>query len=370
MPASAWQPPRTGSPGLDQSLVELADRLVGIDSLIASLAVPGVRVAFGSVALTDESYVEWRGGAGSIVLPDAAFRGTGRGSLITVQNFGTGAVTVRAPAKNSINGAAEITIGVNSGGLFSGNGVKKWSAIKPGGGHVIRGNGVPFADRPALNFLPPLSVADNPGNGSTDVDVIFPPESLFPWLSGIYYPCAEVDASDSSLTFSVATAQDILYALPRVFKTAGTIGYMAQHFSGQGGSVKAVWHAIYRDSSGVPGTRVFDKEYTSTDIGNFTGNKHETACNISVSAGEIIWFASVQKVNNNPQQLASGCNRLRPLLGTNYNGTGGTSPVRSYQIGYALAYTYAQPPSTWSGTTKLLAGATDVPMPLIKFTPS
>lgn len=419
MPANTWQPPVTGDQQLDGSFADLSARLAGIDSVLATVAVPNVTVTTRSINLVDQTYVEVRGGGGIVVtLPDAAIRGTGRGSALTVQNFATANISVRAPARNTLNGATDdFTVAPNTVAYFSGNGATRWTGIKPGGGHVIQAAGVDKATEGRLNFLSPFTVTDNPGSGSTDVGITLPavtqghviqeegsgltqrtklnfigktvrayddsgnsatkveingaPDSDFPWLSGTYYPCGHVYADDGGLTFSTATAQDILFAVPRVFNRAGTIDYMAQHFSGQGGTTKAVWHAIYRDNgSGLPGSRVFDHEYQSAAIGNFAGAKLETACNITVSNGELIWFASVQKVNNNPQQLASTRSKVFPLLGTNFDGTGGTNPLRAYVIGYAPAFSYAQPPSTWSGTTRLLAGATDVPMPLIKFTPA
>lgn len=370
MAADTWQPVKTGNALLDQSLIELAQRLTGMDAVIASLAVPGVVQATRSFTITDETYVEWRGGAGVITLPDAAYRGKGRGSLITIQNFGTATVTVRAFARNAVNGAAEIEIEVDSGGLFSGNGVSKWSALKPGGGHVIRNGVVEFPDRGALNFSDDFVVSDDPANDETDVDINFPDESLFPYSSSIYYAPGVTNSYDGQLTTSVATAQDFLTAIPHLFKVAGTIDFMAQHFSGQGGTTHDVYHAIYRDAGGIPGTRVFDHQYTSATIGNFAGAKHETAVNVSVSAGEIMWFASVHRVNNNPQQLAVAARVLPPVLGTEYTGPAGTNPPRAFAVGYRVAFSYAQPPSTWSGTTLMLAGTTDIPCPLFKFTPS
>lgn len=376
MPAETWQPPKTGNALLDQSLVELANRLTGIDAAVSAVAVPGVEVAVRSLTLTTQSYVEWRGGVGSIVLPDAAFRGTGRGSLITVQNFGTGTVTVKAPAKNSINGAAELTIDVNSGGLFSGNGVSKWSAIKPGGGHIIANGGTPLTDRPTLNFTGQAVASDNPGSNRTDVtvNVTVPAWYSNSFLSGGWYipghPIAH--AATGRLMYGSTTTAGIQWAIPFVFGKAGTLTDLATYGSGQGGTQNKVYIAVYRSNAArtAPDSRIFSVEHTHT---NFAHTKVEAnSLGISVSADEILWFVATA---NGCAVIGVNALNLYPVLGTNFDGTGGAAPLRDLIVGYRAVVAYAQPPATWTATTKLLqsqneAGGNQCAMPFFKFTPS
>lgn len=376
MPAETWQPPKTGNGLLDQSLVELANRLTGMDFVLASLAVPGVTVAVRSLTLTDQSYVEWRGGAGVVVLPDASFRGKGRGALLTVQNFGTGVVTVRAPARNLVNGLAEITIDPSSGALFSGNGVSQWSALKPGGGHIIQNDGVDFANRKNLNFLPVFTVTDNPGNDATDIDLILPdPGAGFSrfwdpnkWRPGILSP----QGASATVTYGVAGTADFIYAFHTTFDRDGTITALGQHIGNNNGKV---WLGVYDSleaSPWLPDTRLYDIEKTAV---GFNVPVTATGLTIAVTSGRTYWFAAVYNTGG----VGGGCINISPatqsndLWGSDWDGTTGGAPTIARLVGYRHAFTYAQLPSAFPGSgtpTLLKSNGAAAPVTMFKFTPS
>jgi hypothetical protein len=192
------------------------------------------------------------------------------------------------------------------------------------------------------------------------------------WVAGAYYSASDCAIRNSGLTFSTAVPKDTLFAVSRTFQQAGTLTKITEYLSGQGGSAKSLWVAVYRDDgNGAPGARIYSKEWNSAAIGNFAGTLLEETVALTVAAGETLWFATVNAADNNPQQMAITKNDLPGLMGlTNFDATGGTNPLRAFVVGYALAFPYAQPPATWSGSTKMLAGGGDCPQPLFKFTPS
>lgn len=375
MPADTWQPPQTGDRQLDRSFLDLADRLAGIDALLSSVAIPEVRITSKNVVLIDESYCEIRGSVAVVVtLPPAEFRGTGRGAMLTIQNFSSQDAAVIVQAGDVLNDGSIFTIKANTGALFSGNGVSRWTGIKPGGGHIIASDGTPLADRPTLNFSSAFDVTDNPGDSSTDVDVTIPPSPAMlhgSYISGAWYAPGHPNMnSTGSLLYGTPTA-NILWAIPHLFSVAGTITDIATYTAGNGGTSTDVRVAIYRSNAArtAPGVRIYDSGVIA--VANFTHTKTEkNAINLSVSADEIIWFACVTK---GPQCLGVLPVGMHPLLGTNFDGTGGAAPLKAYVVGYRAAFTFAQPPDPWTSTTKLLATAdtgTAAATCVFKFTPS
>lgn len=68
-----------------------------------------------------------------------------------------------------------------------------------GGGHVIQDTGTPLAEQPALNFVGFL-VADNPGNGSTDVTFV----PTVP--DGHWAPLTDGDLDDPQIVYAEGQA--------------------------------------------------------------------------------------------------------------------------------------------------------------------
>lgn len=424
---ATWKPPQTGDKLLDRSFQELSDKFQGVDALLSSVAVPLVSVTARSLTITSESFVDYRGPGGhEIQLPPASSRGTGRGSVVYVQNNGTGEVQLKSSGRDTINGFAAVTIAVGTMALASGNGTATWLALQPSAapttaghvianagtaltqrpilnfagnlaatdnagagrtdvaftgaaGHVIDANGTALAQRGSLNFIGGAVATDNAGTGRTDVTVtlpVVPPGSGW-WGSynpTTYYPAGIVDCTDGGLAYGATNlGAAFLYAVPHYFSVSGTITELTQYMQGAGGTQK-VWQAIYRSNAArtAPGARVFDAE---TSLVNFVHAKYANACSIAVTAGEIMWFATITLALS-IAILGALNTRLWPILGTNFDGTGVGNPLRAFQVGYRVAQTYGQPPATWTGTTKLLATASpagslgSTPIPLFLFTPS
>ncbi len=189
------------------------------------------------------------------------------------------------------------------------------------------------------------------------------------FIAGLWYPPGPaISVSGGKLNYGTPTS-GVLWAVPTAFPVAGTITDLAVYSSGNGGGTTKVYVAIYRDNAGVPGARVFSGEATAA---NFTHAKIEfNGVGVAVSKGELLWFAAV---TNGPQCLGLVTASLFPLLGLNFDGTGGNDPLRTAQVGYRRTFAYAQPPDPWGATvTKLLAtddAGAGVATPLFKFTPS
>lgn len=190
------------------------------------------------------------------------------------------------------------------------------------------------------------------------------------FLSGAWYsPGPPYASSGGQLVYGTPTS-GILWAIPTLFAKAGTLTDLATYSAGNGGSSTKVYVAVYRSNAAgtAPGARIFSGEAT---VPNFTHTKTEfNGLGIAVAANEVLWFATV---TNGPQCLGVTPASMFPCLGTNFDGTGGSSPVRALVVGYRLAFAYAQPPDPWVGTTPLLAtqdtGA-GAAAPLFKFTPT
>ena len=263
MPADTWQPPQTGDLQLDRSFLDLADRLAGIDALLASVAIPGVRITSKNVVLVDESYCEIRGSVAVIVtLPPAAFRGKGRGALLTIQNFSTQTATVIVQRGDVLNDGSTFTVDPNSGALFSGNGVARWTGIKPGGGHLIRNGVVAMANRRALNFSDDFILSDDPSNDETDIDINFPDATAYPglegiWLAGAWYPAGlwQEDAANSLAISAAGANTNFRYAVPQYFGRAGTINKLGCRHSSINDDH---WQAVYAANTAGdgPGARL------------------------------------------------------------------------------------------------------------------
>jgi hypothetical protein len=177
---------------------------------------------------------------------------------------------------------------------------------------------------------------------------------------------------NGSLSYSSPTA-NILWGIPHTFGVAGTITDLASYMNGNGGPTTSAWFALYRSNAAktAPVARGFSIQHI---VANFVNTKTEAnAIGFAVDAGETIWFAAV---TSGPQCLSVGPMNLFPILGTNFDGTGGAAPLRAFQVGYRTAFAFAQPPDPWPNATKLLAtddqggGALGAACCLFKFTPS
>lgn len=178
--------------------------------------------------------------------------------------------------------------------------------------------------------------------------------------------------SIGQLAYSSPTG-NILWAIPHYFGVAGTITDLASYMAGNGGGSNTAWFALYRANSTntAPAARAFSVQHT---VPNFAHTKTETnGVGVAVAAGEQIWFVSVTA---QPQCLGILPVNLFPMLGTNFDGTGGAAPLRSYAMGYRVAFAFAQPPDPWAGATKWLStddqggGAIGAAIALFKYTPS
>jgi hypothetical protein len=90
-----------------------------------------------------------------------------------VENTGTGNFTVESSAQ--IDGSSNsILLGPNSGMLFVFDGMN-WFTVRgaggSGGGLSLQQDGVALPTEPKLNFISPVTGADDPGNTSTDLSV-------------------------------------------------------------------------------------------------------------------------------------------------------------------------------------------------------
>jgi hypothetical protein len=94
--------------------------------MLVSTVLP---VAAGGALLSEQLTVVYTGkGGDTITLPPAALRGTGRGQVLCVANQGTGAVTVIASGKDTINGVAGVP--VNATAVLFADGAAKWHAVQ------------------------------------------------------------------------------------------------------------------------------------------------------------------------------------------------------------------------------------------------
>lgn len=191
------------------------------------------------------------------------------------------------------------------------------------------------------------------------------------FLPGVWYPPGGLVNTDAGFLQYAAPTSAILWAIPQAFPVAGTITDLATYTKGNGGASTSVWIALYRSNAArtAPGARIFS---ALVAVANFANTKTEqNALGIAVAAGEIIWFAAV---TNGCDCLGIHPVVLFPMLGTNFDGSGGANPLRAYQVGYRVAFAFAQPPDPWAGNTLLLqtddGGAGGAPVALFKFTPS
>jgi len=87
-----------------------------------------------------------------------------------IQNTGTGTFSVKSTAL--IDGSSNpVSLGPNQGILVVFDGTN-WFTERGSGGIIIQRAGISLPPEPKLNFSASFTVTDNPGNGSTDVDVI------------------------------------------------------------------------------------------------------------------------------------------------------------------------------------------------------
>ncbi len=326
MPPKAWQPPLTGDLILDRCFAELSGRLSDMSVQIDDLDAPQTRVVSRLTTLVDERFVEWRGGAGEIILPDARYRGTARAGMVTIQNTGIGALTVRAAPRNTVNGLVSWPVPMASATIFTANGVDQWSAAG--------------------------AASPTPSGGG---ETLIPGTGLI--LPGVWYPPGLQLSSTLGTLGYTAPTMEILYAIPTAFPRAGTLTDVASHESGNGGGSTKQYLAIYRSNAAknAPDARIWSGEVVGA---NFTPLKYEfNSLGLTVDAGEVLWFASVGSPagSTGPSTLSIPPSLLQYVLGTNYNGSGGAAPLRTYQVGYAEPFSYAQPPDPWTGATIMLA---------------
>ncbi len=341
MPPRVWQPPVTGDIILDRCFSELAGRLDEIGTQIDDLDAPQTRVVSRLTTLVDERFVEWRGGAGEVILPDARYRGSARAGMVTIQNTGIGALTVRAAPRNTVNGLASWPVPMASATIFTANGVDQWSAAgaaspTPSGGGSMWYNG---------SYLP-----------------------------GIWYPPGLSTASSAynhELYYGSGTQNGIIWAIPHVFSRAGTLTDISTYGKGS-----KIYVAVYRDDGTrtSPGERIASAEHDRT---GFVLSLEQNNVNLDVSADEMLWFVST--CTSGAEILGQIASSLYPLLGSDMDGTGVLNPLRKMYVGYRDTFTYAQPPATWSPIARLWGGfdentvggkANQIPVVFFKFTPS
>lgn len=198
------------------------------------------------------------------------------------------------------------------------------------------------------------------------------------YLAGVWYAPGQPllgafpGGINGALSYSSPTA-NILWAFPHFFGVAGTITDLASYMNGNGGPTNSAWFAMYRSNAAktAPVARAFSVQHS---VANFVNTKTETnAVGLTVDAGELLWFAAV---TSGPQCLGVGPMNMFPMLGTNFDGTGGAAPLRAFQVGYRTAFAFAQPPDPWPNATKLLStddqggGTIGAACCLFKFTPS
>ncbi len=272
MPANQWVPPRVGDPILDRSFSDLSSRLAGIDSILASVVVPTVRIARESVTIADELYMEYRGVGGHVVtLPDASSRGQGRGSLITIQNFGTGAITIRAFSRNFLNGATDVLLAPDEGALCSGNGVAKWTAIKPApppvaAGHVIQDEGTPLTQRANLNFAGAgVTATDDSGNDATLVTI---PGTTTPTTRAMEYSVVDVCVAGFASTTNVSGNQTCGAAF---FNSRAIVIPGIRFYWKKNGANKTINVALWTINSNTTGTKIANVDVAVNATGAFTG---------------------------------------------------------------------------------------------------
>jgi hypothetical protein len=199
------------------------------------------------------------------------------------------------------------------------------------------------------------------------------------YLAGSWYAPGQPAIGNSptggttgALAYSTPTA-NILWAIPHTFGVSGTLTDLASYMNGNGGGSNSAWFALYRSNAGqtAPAARAFSIQHT---VANFANTKTETnAVGLAVAAGETIWFASV---TSGPLCIGTLGTNLFPILGTNFDGSGGAAPLRSMRVGYRGAFAFAQPPDPWAIATFWLStddssgGNIGAAIPLFKFTPS
>lgn len=307
MPANQWQPPQTGDRQLDYSFNDLASRLAGIDALLASIAVPTVRIVRASAQIGEELYVEYRGGglADFVTLPDAAIRGKGRGSQVTVQNQGTSAITVRPFGQNTINDGTTFTLAIGEGAIFSSNGVDHWTGLKPsaGGSVTIQEEGVTDSpSRSILNFTGNVTVTDDPGNTRKDIDVPFPEIVNTPYVMcaprGIFLPAgchrdngvgSEPWNAESGATAPTKRFGTFIFAFAEVAPFDATIDAL-KHYCDSAAPI--FWIGIARNTTAWDGLAypgAIDAIMSFSAGGLVGARLRGGAVSVSVSKGELFW---------------------------------------------------------------------------------
>lgn len=239
-------------------------------------------------------------------------------------------------------------------------------------GHIIQDHEVDQTQRDHLDFSTGAAITDDSGNDATKVAIRFPDYDGIYDSAAWYGAPTVIDPVAATIALSVSATSgnaNFLYAYPVYFSIDGTIKKIAaRHSGGTGSGGCKQWQAIYSADTGnaAPKTRLADFEQVSTGFGSHS----ETTINLAVKAGTILWFATVLNANEASNGYVNvGMEMMRPVLGTNYDGAGGTD--FTFRMGFRVSFTYGQPPSTWSGSTKLLrASSGQVPAILYTFLPS
>lgn len=416
-----WKPARTGDPLINRNFDDLASKLSGIDDVIEALDLPDVSRHFGDATVKNEDYIDYRGKGGhSIQLCPADDNGPGRARVVYVANNGSTSISVKAQGKQTINGLTAVSLAAGSMLLAVSDGASSWRALVTANsvaraGHVIQDNGTDKTQRNHLNIIG-ATIADDSVNDATvvtlpgasqaghiiqdhevdqtqrlhldfatgavcsdvsasdrtKVEIRFPDyDGIF--LAGSWY-AAPVTMSPVAATTAVSVGASsgdtgFLWCYPVYFGRDCTINKLGQRHSGGTGSGGCKsWQAIYSANTAGdgPDQRLADFEQVSTGFGSHS----ETTINLSVKAGTVLWFAITLNANEASNGYPRvGMEMMRVPLGTNYDGAGGSD--FTFRLGYKPAFTYGQPPSTWSGTTKLVRVSSGlVPAILYTVTPS
>lgn len=244
-----------------------------------------------------------------------------------------------------------------------------WRVIRQGGFGLIYQTRLP--DKKFL-YLAKQDVISGVGEVGSEFDIFLP---------GQYYPATPKSNTALVRGGLPGSPANKLWTQCKMFRRAGTVTDIAT--SVDSGSAAGAWNvvlAIYRPSSSAPltapGALVWSNHFNVSGGGLGTLYFHDTP-NVTVSAGELLWFAFNwdgvgNGITNSVGTLVISAAQ-QTILGTDWVvQSTGVVPILTSSPGYKHASTYASvPPDPYPGgstPTRIVSTDGNIPVVLFKFT--